>query len=147
MGLFSKKKGGSFFGNLIASVANKATGGLLGAKRVAALKSGDLASINPDAKNTGKMLASFAGEEATQSEDGTIHMTKPLNEVVVSATPFSSSGLKSEPSALERLLGDKLSYLGQRATENTTVGADNKTLLVVGGGLALLVFAMVAMKK
>ncbi|RQO68511.1 hypothetical protein DBR40_19920 [Pedobacter sp. KBW01] len=30
MGLFSKKPGGTFFGNLLRGVANKATGGLLG---------------------------------------------------------------------------------------------------------------------
>lgn len=141
MGLFSKKKGGSFFGNLLATVANKATGGLLGAKRVAALKSGDLASINSDAKVTGKMLkevqTTFAGEAATLDPNTqTYAINKPLNEVEI-RTNVNPNG--NVVDGLLKTIGDKLSYLGARTSENTSFGVDKNVLIVVGAlGLGFL---------
>lgn len=144
MGLFSKKKGGTFFGNLLASVANKATGGLLGAKRVAALASGDLSSINPTAKETGKMLKdiTLAGAPATQAPDGTITMTQPLNEVTVSAPKINPDS--NVVDGFLAKLGDKLGYLGGRATEQTKVGLDDSTKWLIGGGIAAIALAMYA---
>jgi predicted glycoside hydrolase/deacetylase ChbG (UPF0249 family) len=146
MGLFKKKKGGTFFGNLLASVANKATGGVLGSKRVAALQSGNIASINPNAEAGKTFKTVFGGEPATVSKDGTINIEKPLQEVSVSA-PSTAISTLNQPGFLDRLIGDKLSYLGARTTENMQVGADNKTLMIVGGGIAALIITMLAMKK
>jgi len=147
MGLFSKKKGGTFFGNLLASVANKATGGLLGAKRVAALASGNLASINPDAKQTGKMLGdiTFAGEQATQDADGTITMKKNLEDVTISAKKVNPD--TNIVDGFIAKLGDKLSYLGGRATDQTKVGLDDSTKWLIGGGIAAIAIVMLATKK
>lgn len=147
MGLFSKKKGGTFFGNLLASVANKATGGLLGAKRVAALASGDLSSINPNAKETGKMLKdiTLAGAPATQDADGTITMKQPLQEVTISAPKINPDS--NVVDGFLAKLGDKLSYLGGRATDNTKVGLDDSTKWLIGGGIAAIAIVILATKK
>lgn len=164
MGLFSKKKGGTFFGNLLGKVANGATGGILGAKRVEALGSGNLAAINPTAKveskgfqqavkdsialgigtagalggNTGTLYnTSFAGQPATYDPaTGTYGMKQNLNEVTIKPD--------SNPvDALLKVIGDKVSYLGGRATEQTKVGVDDNTKWLIGGlaGVGLLIWA------
>lgn len=140
MGLFSKKKGGTFFGNLIGSVASKATGGFLGGKRSAALQSGDLSSINSTAKKTGKMLknfqGTFAGEPATQEGD-TVTMTNPLEEVIIKSPPRSASAMRTpefnpDTNPWLRKAGDVFGYFGKRASEETKFGMDDKTLMLVG---------------
>lgn len=146
MGLFSKKQGGTFFGNLIASVANKYTGGVLGAKRVAQLTSGDLTSINAGAKQKSKVLQglTFAGEGATKEADGTIVMDKQLDDVSVSAKRTVSGTSNPNPydadSLWEKLKG-KVSELGAAASKDTKFGVDNSTKFLIGGGF--LIFALV----
>lgn len=143
------KKGGTFFGNLLASVANKVTGGLLGAKRVAALKSGNLASINPDATKVGKMLQAqidaekqitFAGQPATQSADGTISMQQPLNTVTI--TPQGVN--PADPDTIWEKIKGKVSELGFAASKDTKFGIDDNLKWLVGGGIAAVVIAIVA---
>lgn len=134
MGLFSKKKGGSLFGNLLASVANKVTGGILGAKRVAALQSGNLEAINPDAKEKGKMLkdfeemtgqTTFAGQPATyDSETGTYKMSNSLNEVEIKSS--------APPAGIWNSILDKVSDLGRSFSKDTQFGVDKNVLMLVG---------------
>lgn len=133
--IFKKKPGGTFMGNLFRGVASAVpiVGGTVigtGANK-----------IEHGQTMTNKELSSFAGQPATQSPDGTINMTTPLNQVTV------SSAKSSEPGVLEKMLGDKLSYLGQRSTENMQFGADNKTLMIVGGGLFAIVLLMFAQRR
>lgn len=87
----------------------------------------------------------FAGQPATQSSDGTWNISNPLNEVTVTS-PMSLASVKA-PSPFLQGVGDIASYLGGRATEKTTVGADNKTLMVIGGGIAALIVVLLAVKK
>lgn len=54
----AKKKGGTLFGNLLATVANKSTGGLLGSKRVALLKSNP-ELINADSPPSKALKAAY----------------------------------------------------------------------------------------
>ncbi len=138
--LFKKKPGGTFFGNLLRGVSSAATGGILGsgANRI---EVGQTATNKDIAADPSKSVT-FAGQAATQSADGTITMTQPLKEVVITPQAIQNQ----QPAWLEKL-GDKLSYLGGRTTEQTAVGVDNKTLMIVGGGLFALVLVMMLNKK
>lgn len=147
MGLFSKKKGGTFFGNLLAKVASSATGGILGGKRTQALEAGNLAAINPLAKTESKAFTeyktTFAGDPATYDPTSqTYTMQKQLDEIKISAEKKSI-----EDSGLLKMIGDKISYLGGRATEQTKVGVDDKMMWLIGGGIAAVVVVMLATQK
>lgn len=142
MGLFSKKKGGTFFGNALASIANKYSGGVLGAKRSAALMSGDLASINPLAAKIGK---SFAGLPSTTSDNGVINISQSLPEVKVSPITRSSI-LPENVGIIDKLIGDKAAYFGARFSEKTSFGADDKTLWIIGGAIGILALAIYSKK-
>lgn len=174
----AKKKGGTIFGNLLAKVANVATGGILGAKRVEALNSGNLASINPTATSVGKTLMTVAKDTLAQGisnanteaagltkdgftvgfgaeKQGTPENPIQLNEVKITPQPAQATAVFApqvsakapEDTFIGNQLGNWLSFFGKKATENATVGADKTTLLVVGGGLIAVIFAIVATKK
>jgi|GEM_PF-4774756 len=136
--IFKKKPGGTLFGNLLRGVSSAIpiVGGTVlgtGANK-----------IELGQTQTNKELANqtFAGQPATVSQDGTVNMTTPLNEVSVSAVKQNAS--------LDRLADTLGSFAGKvvgKATENATVGADNKTLMVVGGVGLAIILAMFATKK
>lgn len=153
-GLFKKKPGGTFFGNLLRAGASMATGGVLGsgANKIEHGQTATNAEIAKDPTKaqgnyvsplTGQQI-SFAGQPAVKEADGTIAMQNSLSEVTI--TPKTAANNFAPPVWLQKL-GDMGSYLGKRSTEQTAVGVDNKTLMVVGGGLFALVLVMMLNKK
>ena len=134
--LFKKKPGGTFFGNLLrgATSAIPIIGGTVvgtGANKI------ELGQTKTNAELAKE--ATFAGKPALIEANGDIAMKEPLQEVNISAQAVKKSD--EMPSWVNRF-GDILSNLGGRATENVSVGADNKTLFIVGGGLLLVVLAL-----
>lgn len=137
--IFKAKPGGSKLGNLFRSAVSVVP--IVGKTASAVLTAAQQKRVQVLADRE----TTFAGQSATQSADGTFNISQPLNEVTVSS-PLTINSVK-EVNPVLKGIGDVASYLGGRATEKTTVGADNKTLLIVGGGLAALIIAILATKK
>jgi hypothetical protein len=138
--LFKKKPGGSFFGNLLRSATSAIPiiGGTVvgtGANKI------ELGQTKTNAQLAKE--ATFAGVPASVEANGDIAIKQPLNEVNITA-----QSLKKDPPipAWMEKLGDSLSYLGKRTTDQTAVGMDDKTLFIIGGGILLLV-GVIAMNK
>lgn len=126
-----KKQGGTFFGNIMATTLNKYSGGVLGAKRTLALSNGDHATINPTAKTKSKILQGLGlNTPKTEMED----------------KKLSSSVLPQSVGVLDKIIGDKAAYYGGRFSENTSFGADDKTLYIIAGSLGLLALAIYTKK-
>lgn len=158
----AKKKGGTLFGNLLAKAANLATGGILGAKRVAALNSGNVSSINANETLVGKTLKAVADQKVAAGihdadtdaagltkgfgvdKQGTDENPINLKPVVINFTkPQAQASAKNpEDTVVGGMLGQWLSFMGKKTTENATVGADKTTLMVIGGGLAAIIAAI-----
>ncbi|UAY54794.1 hypothetical protein [Arachidicoccus terrestris] len=129
MGLFSKKPGGTFFGNLLRGVANTATGGLLG--------NGDN-MIPVGGTMTNKEYARRIAE-ATKKQNSLLN---GLNSAAASVLPSASNTPTIRNTSASRSPSDPLVDLNDYVklpTLNMGVdtGNQNNLILLVGGGLLL----------
>lgn len=159
MGLFKKKKGGTFVGNMLAKVANKATGGILGSKRTSLLDSGQIDLINSNATASSKLLMSIQPETGSLTDSLNTEGYKRIEPIKTISTDQSTSLLwtPSEPpkTPLRDAMADKIRDFVSKATTNpdgspvlrtsneVNFGTSNNLQPILLIGLAILGFTLI----
>lgn len=133
MGLFSKKPGGTFFGNLLRGVANKATGGILGN----GLNKIELGQTKTNRKLLSEPIGFSSGRGTTSN---------PINLAETTISSESDSGFKDH-TFIGKLFNEFRGEAKQFADDvQPKVGLSDKTLLI-GGAVVLLITLLITNKS